>query len=305
MKVKDTEETTAEGLVNLLRKRFEAKNGLYNQCVVLEQVPNGTGMEQSRWIDVAVFEMWPSKGLTRSAFEVKVSRSDFLRELQEPDKHKWCLQGFHEFWFVAPKGIIQLEELPKGIGWMYPRGAKLCIARHAIRNETPTLDDHLLAGFMRAAYKGIDAAGKTRAERILADSADHKNANSYREGVLRFLHERAVAPVYEITADNIYSKLKDATLDKELKKDCDQLLSVSQNFQRAVANLATLFLVIAKKSLIARNEVGEYLVKTYGTEDQDAIGILKQLGKDNKVSDYQKRYLELVELLLNWENLST
>ena len=41
-----------------------------------------TQWAQSRWIDVAVFQMWKTKGLTRSAFEIKVSRSDFISEMR-------------------------------------------------------------------------------------------------------------------------------------------------------------------------------------------------------------------------------
>jgi hypothetical protein len=304
MKAKDTQELKAEDIVNLLRRRFASHNGAYNRCVVLEQVPDGTGLVQNRWIDVAVFEMWPSKGLTRSAFEIKVSRSDFLRELNTPEKHKWCLDSFHEFWFVAPKGVIQLEELPKGIGWMYPRGEKLCIARHAIRNAKPVLSDELLAGFMRAAYKGIEAATKLTSESVLADSTEYKNTSLYREAILRFLQERGIPPPYEVTVENIYSKLVEATLDKQLKQDCDQLLAVSGTFQRTIANLATLFLVIAKRSLIARNEMGDYIVKAYNIRDEDSIEILKEMGKASKMSDYQKRYAEVIELLLNWESIA-
>jgi len=301
MKNKKGKELKAEDLVALLRNRYESKNGLYNQTVVLEQVPDGTGLVQNRWIDVAVFEMWPSKGLTRSAFEIKVSRSDFLRELGAPEKHKWCLDSFHEFWFVAPKDVIQIEELPIGIGWMYPRGETLCIARHAIRNAKPVLSDELLAGFMRSAYKGIKAATKLTAEAVLADSTEYKRTSLYSEAVLRFLHERGIPPPSAITVEDIYLKLNEATLDKQLKKDCDQLLAVSGTFQKTIANLATLFLVIAKRSLIARNEMGDYIVKAYNIRDEDSIEILKEMAKTSKLSDYQKRYAEVIELLLNWE----
>ena len=305
MRNQKSENLTAEDLVCLLRKRFETRNGLYNKCVLLEQVANGTGMDQSRWIDAAVFEMWPSKGLTRSAFEVKVSRSDFLRELQIPDKHKWCIDSFHEFWFVAPKSVIQLEELPKGIGWMYPRGERLCIARHAMRNAKPVMNDELLAGFMRAAYKGIEAATKLTTQTVLADSTEYKNTGMYREAVLRFLNERSIPPPYDITSEAIYSKLNEATMDKQLKHDCEQLLYVSGSFQKSIANLVTLFLVIAKRSLIARNEMGEYITRTFNIRDEYAIEILKEIGKDPKVSDYQKRYLQLIELLMNWEEFNS
>lgn len=302
MKTKGAKELKAEDIVSLLRRRFESKNGLYNQAVVLEQVPDGTGMNQNRWIDVAVFEMWPSKGLTRSAFEIKVSRSDFIRELQNPDKHKWCRDSFHEFWFVASKDVIQIEELPIGIGWMYPHGGRLCVARNAIRNATPTLTDELLAGFMRSAYKRIGSVSKVTAEAVLKGSSEYKEADSYRQAVQRFLHERSVAPIYGDKAEDVYSKLNEATMDKQLKQDCDQLLAVSGTFQKTIANLATLFLVIAKRSLIARNEMGEYIVSAYNIRDEDSIEILKEMGNASKMSDYQKRYAEVIELLLNWES---
>jgi len=304
MKAKATKEYKATDLVALIRRRYAATNGAYNRSVVLEQVPDGTGMIQNRWIDVAAFEMWPSKGLTRSAFEVKVNRSDFLRELQSPEKYKWCIQSFHEFWFVAPKDVIQLAEIPKGIGWLYPRGGKLCTARHPLRNPKPILTDELLAGFMRAAYKGIEAANNLTEHNILAKSAEYKNTGFYREAVSRFLHERGIPPPYEVTVDDIYLKLVEATYDKQVKQDCNQLLQISGSFQHSIANLATLFLVIAKRALLARNELGEYIVKSYGQHDDDAIEVLKELSKDPKVSDYQKRYAELIELLMNWESLS-
>jgi len=293
-------EYKASDLVALIRRRYSATNGAYNRSVVLEQVPDGTGMMQGRWIDVAVFEMWPSKGLTRSAFEVKVSRSDFLRELQTPNKYKWCLESFHEFWFVAPKDVIQLAEIPKGIGWLYPRGNKLCTGRHPLRNPTPILTDELLAGFMRAAHKEIEAATKSTEKSILAKSDEYKIASLYREAVSRFLNERGIAPAYDVTVDAIYGKLAEATYDKQVKEDCNQLLRISSSFQHSIANLATLFLVISKRALLARNELGEYITKSYGQHD-DAIEVLKELRKDPKVSDYQKRYTELIELLLNWE----
>jgi hypothetical protein len=145
---------TAEYLVNLIRQRYPVyRDDGFHRYVVLEQVPDGTGMYQGHWIDVAVFHMWPSSGLLRSAFEIKISRSDFLRELQYPNKYKWVQDSFHEFWYVAPQGVIKREELPANAGWLCPRANKLTVKRHAVKNENPKLDDLLLAGFMRAAAK--------------------------------------------------------------------------------------------------------------------------------------------------------
>ena len=296
-------EYKAEDLVALIRKRYSSQNGQFNRAVVLEQVPNGTGMNQGRWIDAAVFEMWPSKGLTRSAFEVKVSRSDFLRELSQPEKHKWCRDSFHELWFVAPKDVIQLAELPKGIGWMYPRGDRLCTSRHAVRNPKPTLDDNLLAGFMRAAYKEIESAHKLTAKDVLDNSNEYKQAKAFKAAVIKLLTERNIPiPYTEENPDNIYNSLTQATMDKQVKQDAERLLQVSGSFQRSIANLTTLFLVIARRALLARNEMGEYVTSVWSVRDEDSVEMLKELSKDSKGHDYQRRYLELIELILNWEN---
>jgi hypothetical protein len=106
----------ASDLVNLIRAKYETNSRGFNPYVILEQVPDGTGGYQNRWIDVAVFQMWPSKGLSRSAFEVKIDRADFIHELSHPEKHQWCKDCFHQFWIVAPKDIVQIEELPIGVG---------------------------------------------------------------------------------------------------------------------------------------------------------------------------------------------
>ena len=301
--VKAMKEYTAEDICNLIRKRFASRNGLYNQCVVLEQVPNGNGTEQSRWIDVAAFEMWPSKGLTRSAFEIKVSRADFVHELQNPEKHQWCKDCFHEFWFVAPKEVIQLEELPTGTGWMYPGGKGLSVARQAIRNDNPKLDDYLLSGFMRAAYKEIHSATKISTKRVLDESEEYKRAQMFSDAVQKFLNSRGISCIYPKSVDEIYAKLEDATLDKQLKQDRDQLLSVSGHFQKEIFTLLKLFILIAQRSLIARDEMGKYLVTAYGGFDEDSLESLKELAKDPKAMTSQKRYAEIIEIIMKWDLL--
>lgn len=293
----------AEDLVALIRKRYATESNGYNPCVVLEQVPDGTGMYQSRWIDVVVFQMWASKGLARSAFEIKVARSDFLAELQHPEKHAWCKECFHQFWFVAPKDVIQLEELPEGVGWMYPRGQRLYIARVARRNDNPKLDDHLLAGFMRAAHKEIENSKKVNLQEVLTNSEAYKKASSYMEATLKFLTSRGKSYFEPDSTEAIIQALEESTLDKQLKQDRERLLTLTGAFQRDIAGLLSLFLIIANKSLLARDEFGKYIVKEYGSRDEEALDILKERAKDKRSGDYEKRYAELVELILNWETV--
>ncbi len=294
----------AEELVTMIRRKYKTDVNGYNPCVVLEQVPDGTGMFQNRWIDVAVFQMWSTKGLSRSAFEVKVSRSDFLSELQHPEKHAWCKECFHFFWFVAPKGIIQLDELTNNVGWMYPRGSQLCIAKQAKHNSNPKLDDHLLAGFLRAAHKEIEKSKQLNLEEVLTTSEAYKKASQYMEATLKFLTSRGKSYLLPNSVDDITQALEEATMDKQLKQDREKLLTITGRFQRDIAGLLSLFLVIANKSLLARNELGEYIVSNYGGQDEEAIAVLKQKAIDKRGTEYEKRYIEMVELILNWENLA-
>lgn len=58
--------------------------------------------------------------VTSVGYEVKVSRSDFLND------HKWrdYLPLCHQFYFVAPKNLIALEELPAEVGLLEAIGGK-------------------------------------------------------------------------------------------------------------------------------------------------------------------------------------
>jgi len=50
------------------------------------------------------------------AYEVKVSRSDFLVEMKKPTKRKLALFYSNLYYFATPKGLIRPEELPPECG---------------------------------------------------------------------------------------------------------------------------------------------------------------------------------------------
>lgn len=66
--------------------------------------------------------------------ELKVSRSDWLRELDAPGKADPWADQCHAWWVVAPAGIVQSGELPDGWGLMEPpsaRGHRFTVRRPA------------------------------------------------------------------------------------------------------------------------------------------------------------------------------
>lgn len=293
-------EYSAEDMVKLIRRRFESKNGLYNQYVVLEQVADGTGYRQSRWIDVAVFAMWPMNGLTRSAFEIKTNRQDFLRELSKPEKHQWCKDSFHEFWFVAPKEVIQPEELPVNSGWMYPRGDKLCIARNAVRNDSPKLNDSLLAAFLRSAYKEIETSHKLSEKDILEHSKTHQRAKAYQEAVATFIESRTGHYFPQSEAGDIVNELQKATTDKQIEQDRRDLMGISEKFQNDIAELLKVFIEIAHIGIMTRDDMGKKIVGRFGGDDMASLESLKKLVKSRKPGIYSTNRAALIELLSRW-----
>lgn len=72
----------------------------------------GAGVRLDGW----AMNVWPSKGYRTIAYEIKVSRSDFLREMKDPGKRAWALTFTDEFYFVAPRHLIDPKELPDDCG---------------------------------------------------------------------------------------------------------------------------------------------------------------------------------------------
>ena len=86
------------------------------EWATFQEFADGTGGAKARTIDLLAFNLWPSKGYQTVAYEVKVSRADFRRELDDPSKRApWELLA-HETWFAAPTGVISKAEVPEGWG---------------------------------------------------------------------------------------------------------------------------------------------------------------------------------------------
>jgi len=115
---------TARDVIKALRIRHKDKR----QWAFFEELRVGTG-HRKHWasqghepenpeqrIDAFVMNMYESKKFVRIAYEIKVSRSDFLHEINSPEKRFQAMQFSNQFYFVAPKGLIKPEEIPEQTG---------------------------------------------------------------------------------------------------------------------------------------------------------------------------------------------
>ena len=71
-----------------------------------------TVLEEFRAIDLLAISAWSSAGrYARVGYEVKVSRSDYRREILAPHKRKRNVDWCNEFYFAVPKGMLTDEEI--------------------------------------------------------------------------------------------------------------------------------------------------------------------------------------------------
>lgn len=116
-----------------VRKLFEGSGN-----AILSQVRNGTGFERApRTADMLVVSTWPSRGLYADGVEIKVSRSDLKRELQDPAKAEEIAQYCRMWWLAGPEGLFDKDEIPEawGVIEVGAKGAK--ITKRGKVNESP------------------------------------------------------------------------------------------------------------------------------------------------------------------------
>jgi len=95
------------------------------------------------------------------AFEVKVSRSDWLSEVRKGTKHQLAQQLAGQMYVVAPPDVVKVEELPAGVGLVEvkPFTSKVKFIQRAARGQAGLIGWHqaaqIAAGVLRAADQGV------------------------------------------------------------------------------------------------------------------------------------------------------
>lgn len=293
---------TSEEVVKLIRAKYSGQ-----AWASFEQVADGTGARGHSWIDVAAFGLWPSKGLHRLAFEVKVSRADYLNEVQDPTKNAWARECFHEFWYVAPGGVIKDEsEVPEGCGWMQATRGGLRVKRQATLKQDAMMDESLFASLCRSAQAELVRAHGAIRKTVLEEDTGHQTALRWEAAGRRLLAIRGDRGYYrDTTEDEIFAHFEEATVDAQTRSDRDHVLSELGRFRRDVLALGDLFSVLGQVSLLECDELGERIVDLWGGEDKHSLAAARATARGNggTISDlYSKaegqRFVASAERLL-------
>ena len=122
------EPLTTGAVLDLIETRFSDRG----EHVVLFDVPNVVGMSQSRRCDAVAIGMWKRSGYLIHGFEVKVSRSDWLREVKDTTKADPFIEKCDRWWLVTGDiDIARPSEIPEYWGWMNASKTGLRVQRPA------------------------------------------------------------------------------------------------------------------------------------------------------------------------------
>lgn len=137
-------------LIELLRARYTAAPGAVTEWAFFEQVRANAGAGAERTADAVAMNLWESRGLAVHGFEVKVSRSDWQREIRQPEKAEPLIQRVDFWWLVVgDPAIVRDGELPEGWGLMVPRGGKLVATVQPTKREGARIDRGFVASLLR------------------------------------------------------------------------------------------------------------------------------------------------------------
>ena len=145
--VDDAKPIDAAKLRALLRRKYPA-----DQYAMLYEVRDAAGFSAKRSADVMLIGLWPSRGNMVEGMEVKISRSDWLRELKKPEKAEAFFEFCDRWWVVASTpDIVKRSELPPTWGLMVPRGSGLGVLVEAPMLKPSPVDRSLLAAMLKRA----------------------------------------------------------------------------------------------------------------------------------------------------------
>lgn len=152
---------TERMMLDLIRARFARDHGNGPRYVVAEHVRNEAGFgtwdserrrTRLRTADALAIDLWPSTGNLIHGFEVKVSRSDWLAELREPEKAEAFRPYVDHWWLVVPDASIVRDDLPEGWG-LLAGDAQLRIRKAAPKTAREPMPAGMLASLARAVAK--------------------------------------------------------------------------------------------------------------------------------------------------------
>jgi hypothetical protein len=159
--------TEAE-VLDVLALRYGQRSGNGPAWAFVPHVRNGAGWGGStgygglRTCNALALSMYTSTGFALIGHEVKVSRSDWLRELKDPSKAGAFRRYCERWWLVAPDGVADPGEMPAGWGLLVVKNGRARQRVAAPKLEAEPLPRGMVVALTRAAIRGGRLGGEDR-----------------------------------------------------------------------------------------------------------------------------------------------
>lgn len=111
--MKDKEKT--ELILNYLKNYYTSYNRQRSN-VIFPELRLGSGYNDIAQRRIDLFIISSAQGNLTTAFEIKVSRADFLKDIKDNLKQRGARLYASNFYYVAPKNMIKVEEIPLWAG---------------------------------------------------------------------------------------------------------------------------------------------------------------------------------------------
>lgn len=194
------------------RDIVEALRGIHTNDVFVPECKNGpswTGAHSR--LDVwTMNRSWAKARIV--GYEIKVSRSDFQQDTKWPSYLPMC----NELYFVCPKGLIDVTEVPDGVGLYYCLGKRVRVVKKASWREI-TIPDQLARYLLMCRTRIVDAGFYEN------DTTTHEAKLKYWQ---KWLEER------KESADLGYS------VSRAVRDHCSKLETENTRLKAENANLA-------------------------------------------------------------------
>ncbi len=135
----------------------------------IQEAPLDHG-RQGRKLDTLVLSLWQSRGHERDGVEIKVSRSDWTREIAQPAKADEWWAHVHRFWIAMPADLaLKVRDdgtLPTGWGLLACTldGAQVLVKPSRNPNPKPFTWNSTLGLLRASADAGPNALARARAD---------------------------------------------------------------------------------------------------------------------------------------------
>lgn len=183
---------TAADICQALEKRFASP-----AYAVFYEVSNATGAQLRRYADAVAFGLWPSRGYTIEGIEIKVNRSDWIKEIKDPTKAASIQRYCNRWWIATPPNVIDPGEVPANWGHLVLTRGVLRAQKKAPDLDPEPMSPGFVASVMRRCHErqqairgeGFEEGRRSVESRQIEETPEYRRLKLAYEHIQRE-HER-------------------------------------------------------------------------------------------------------------------